>query len=114
MKFINKIALTGTLLFTTLQPAFAQTCTYMGEEIPCEDMPTWFWAIWPVFCCVWVVFMGFWIWMLVDAIKNKGENQMVWIIVLLFTGVVGAAVYFFMGRGKSSKVVTDTSTPVVS
>lgn len=113
MKVINKVALSGVFLFSLLQPAFAQ-CTLNGRDVPCEDMPVWFWVIWPVFCCVWVVFVGFWIWMLVDVIKNKGDNQMMWILIILLTGVLGAAVYFFMGRGKSSKVVTDTSAPVVS
>ena len=112
MKIINKVALAGVFLFSLLQPAFAQ-CTLNGEDVPCEDMPAWFWAIWPVFCCVGVVFLAFWVWMLVDAIKNKSDNQMIWIIVLLLVGVPGAIVYFFMGRGKGTKTVSANSTPVV-
>lgn len=43
----------------------------------------------------------FWIWMLIDcAMKEKGEGntQVVWIIVIVFTNIIGAAIYFFIRR----------------
>jgi hypothetical protein len=46
----------------------------------------------------------FWIWMLVDAIKNPkldGTQRVVWVLVVLFLHVLGATIYYFAGRGPS-------------
>ena len=46
----------------------------------------------------------FWIWMLIDAIQNPaldGTMRIVWVLVILFTHILGALVYFFAGRGGS-------------
>jgi hypothetical protein len=43
----------------------------------------------------------FWIWMLVDcAMKedSKGNDKLIWILVILFTHWIGAAIYFFVRR----------------
>ena len=45
----------------------------------------------------------FWIWMLVDcAMKepSQGNDKVVWVLVILFTHVIGAALYFFIRRPK--------------
>jgi hypothetical protein len=45
----------------------------------------------------------FWIWMLVDcAMKepSQGNDKIVWVLVILFTHVIGAALYFFIRRPK--------------
>ncbi|MFH5803969.1 PLD nuclease N-terminal domain-containing protein [Alienimonas sp. DA493] len=41
------------------------------------------------------------IWALVDIIKREdldGTMKLIWILVVLFTGVLGAIVYYFVGR----------------
>ena len=46
---------------------------------------------------------AFWIWMLVHAITNNGLTdieKLIWVIVILFTHFIGAAIYFFVGRPK--------------
>jgi hypothetical protein len=44
---------------------------------------------------------GFWVWMLVEVARyERGQDQLIWILVVLFAGVVGAAVYFFVQRPK--------------
>jgi len=46
---------------------------------------------------------AFWIWMLVHAITNTGLTdieKLIWVIVILFTHFIGAAIYFFAGRPK--------------
>ncbi len=46
---------------------------------------------------------AFWIWMLVHAISNNGLTdieKLIWVIVILFTHFIGAAIYFFVGRPK--------------
>lgn len=43
----------------------------------------------------------FWIWMLVDAIKNPsldGTQRVVWVLVIIFLHFLGALIYFFAGR----------------
>jgi len=50
-----------------------------------------------------VVFLACWIWALVDAIKNPrltDNERLIWIIVILVTGCLGAAIYLIVGRKK--------------
>lgn len=37
---------------------------------------------------------------LVDILKSKfeGNDKLIWVLVVLFLGVLGAALYFFIGR----------------
>ncbi len=45
----------------------------------------------------------FWIWMLVDAARNRGLDQnerLVWIVVVAVLHLLGAIIYFFAGRPK--------------
>ncbi|MDQ3624066.1 MAG: PLD nuclease N-terminal domain-containing protein [Verrucomicrobiota bacterium] len=47
----------------------------------------------------------FWIWMLIDCATNArldGTQKIVWILVILFLHVLGALIYFFVGRGGST------------
>ena len=47
----------------------------------------------------------FWLWMLIHAIKNKGlsdTEKIIWVLVILFVHVLGALIYFFVGRPKAS------------
>jgi ABC-type enterochelin transport system permease subunit len=45
--------------------------------------------------------LAFWIWMLVDCATKEtaqGNNKLVWILVIVLTGVIGALIYFFARR----------------
>jgi prolipoprotein diacylglyceryltransferase len=56
----------------------------------------------------WLVAMGigilatiFWVWMIIDVAKNEPENgndKVIWILVVILAGVIGAAVYYFVRR----------------
>ena len=50
------------------------------------------------------VFSGvFWIWTLVDAATKEpeqGNNKVVWVIIIVFTHLIGAALYLFVRRPK--------------
>ena len=51
--------------------------------------------------------MAFWIWMLVDAARNKGLDQnerVIWIIVIALLHWLGALVYLIFGRPKQNLV----------
>lgn len=43
----------------------------------------------------------FWIWMLVDCAKNeprKGNDRIVWVLVIALTHLLGALIYYFARR----------------
>jgi phospholipase D-like protein len=45
----------------------------------------------------------FWIWMLVDAITNKGigdGEKIAWVLVIIFLHALGGLIYFFVGKPK--------------
>ena len=48
--------------------------------------------------------LAFTIWMLIDAIKrvpSDGNTKLIWILVIIFTGAIGALIYFFVQRPKN-------------
>ncbi|GCE10942.1 PLD nuclease N-terminal domain-containing protein [Tengunoibacter tsumagoiensis] len=47
--------------------------------------------------------MAFWVWMLIDCAQNKRitENERImWLLIIFFVHIVGALIYFFVGRAK--------------
>ena len=49
----------------------------------------------------------FWVWMLIDAIKSRAlsdTEKLIWVLVILFTHLLGAAIYFFVGRSPNRRV----------
>jgi phospholipase D-like protein len=47
--------------------------------------------------------MVFWIWMLIDAITNKGigdGEKIAWVLVIFFLHALGGLIYFLVGRPK--------------
>jgi len=43
----------------------------------------------------------FWIWMLIDCIQNgrlQSTEKIVWVLVILFLHLLGALIYYFVGR----------------
>ena len=48
----------------------------------------------------------FWIWMLVDAIQNKGitdGEKIGWVLAIVFFHFIGSVLYFFIGRPKGKQ-----------
>lgn len=44
---------------------------------------------------------AFWVWMLVDCLKNEsseGNDKIIWILVIILTNWIGALIYFFVRR----------------
>jgi uncharacterized RDD family membrane protein YckC len=61
----------------------------------------------PILGIVFLCF-AFWVWMLVDCIRNPGlgtDEKLIWVLVIALTHFIGAVVYFFAGptaqRGQS-------------
>ena len=49
---------------------------------------------------------GVWIWALVDAIQNPALDstmRIVWVLVILFTSVIGALIYLTLGRSATQR-----------
>jgi hypothetical protein len=47
---------------------------------------------------------GFWLWMFIHALTNRGMNgteKLAWVLVVFFGSLIGAVVYFFVGKPKS-------------
>ena len=46
---------------------------------------------------------AFWIWMLIDCIRNKGlsdNERIIWVLVIILAHCLGGLIYFFVGRPK--------------
>ncbi len=53
-----------------------------------------------------VLLSAFWIWMIVDCAQRKFKNdseKVVWILVIIFLHVLGAAIYYFAVKRKDKK-----------
>ena len=44
--------------------------------------------------------LAFWLWMLVDCAsrEKEGSTKIAWLLIILFVGVIGAPLYFFLRR----------------
>ncbi|MCX7046861.1 MAG: PLDc N-terminal domain-containing protein [Candidatus Sumerlaeota bacterium] len=43
----------------------------------------------------------FWVWMLVDCATkepSEGNDKIIWILIIVFTHLIGAAIYYFVRR----------------
>lgn len=61
-----------------------------------------------------IVFLAvaFWLWMLIDCVRfeTEGGAKLAWLLVILFVGIVGAPVYFFvrkLGRTRPARFESD-------
>jgi hypothetical protein len=59
----------------------------------------WGWGIWIVFLLLGLAVFVFWLWALVDAIRNPaldGSMRIVWVVVIVLLQFLGALLYLFM------------------
>ena len=50
----------------------------------------------------------FWIWMIIDCAVNEpseGNDKIVWLLVIIFTHFIGAAIYYFVRRPERIRMV---------
>lgn len=45
----------------------------------------------------------FWLWMLIDCLKREFEDKLVWVLVLILTGFLGAILYYFLVKSKTKE-----------
>ena len=56
-----------------------------------------------VFAGIGLAILIFWIWMLIDAIQNKGltdGEKIGWVLAIVFLHIIGSILYFFIGHPK--------------
>ncbi len=96
--------LAGTM--PVAQTALAK-CTLNGKIVPCNQMPRWPFAVAVGIFLLAMVGLIFWIMMIVDTIKNEKDNDLIiWLLVLVLFGVIGAIIYYFarkLPRKKAKK-----------
>jgi len=114
LKTITKSAvfssLTLGLLAVANQVAFAAAkCTVNGKEVDCAELGNqvkgflgWGIGIFLLFAALGIWATVFWIMMIVHAAKHNVENKAMWIILMVFTGIVGALIYYFVVKRKFS------------
>lgn len=98
------------LLSAGSQMALAQgKCTVNGQEVPCDELGKQIggflgWGIGGLLVTfVFVVWATvFWIMMIVHAATHNVENKAMWVILMVFTGIFGALVYYFVVKRKFS------------
>ena len=86
-------------MFGILTQSFSRATAYQF------DWP--FEALFPIFCfggagIFGILALAFWIWMIVDCATKTFPNndKIIWILVVVLAGWVGALIYFFVGRSK--------------
>ena len=71
-----------------------------------------FFLVWGFFVLLAISAFAFWIWMLVDCltkVSDKGNDKLIWALVIIFTHWLGALIYFIVQRPKN-KVSTESLT----
>ena len=94
-----------------VQTVFAQaTCTVNGQEVPCEQAGQAALGFLKygivgilVFLVLWIWAFVFWIMMIVHAATHEAENKAMWIILMVFTSIVGALIYYFVVKRPMGK-----------
>lgn len=63
-----------------------------------------FFLIWIVFFAIGIFAFVFWILMIVDVAKRNFKNEndkIMWILIVILTGIIGALIYYFMVKKKN-------------
>lgn len=105
--FILGLTISGTVLAQT-----TERCTVNGKEVPCDEITKGFLGLLGlgvgfslVLFIVGIISFIFWLMMLIHAIKKPIESKPIWIILMIFTGILGAIIYYFaVKRGFDKKV----------
>lgn len=64
-----------------------------------------FGILWILMFILGIAALGVWIWALVDAIQNPALDstmRIVWVLVIIFTQIIGAIIYLAIGRSRST------------
>ena len=84
-----------------------------GPALPADEMAIGIFVVIYLVCIGVSMLMGlllfaFWIWMLIDCVSNEpseGNDKLIWILVIVLTSWLGAAIYYFVRRPKRMATV---------
>jgi prolipoprotein diacylglyceryltransferase len=48
-----------------------------------------------------ILIIVFWLWMLIDCLKRDFDKRIAWVLILIFLGILGALLYYFMIKRKN-------------
>lgn len=68
----------------------------------------WFGGLFFIWVILAIIGLALWVWALVSAIQNPALDstmRIVWVLVIVFTGFIGAIIYLLMGRGRHSSAL---------
>ena len=95
------------LLMTNKVSLAVAQCTVNGEEVPCEEMKSSILGlglgigfIFLLIIAFGIFSLVFWILMIIHATKYNVDDKAMWIILMIFTGFIGALVYYFVVKRK--------------
>ncbi len=98
----------------------AEECTLNGQVIPCEQLGKtitgflgWGIIIFLIFFIIGILSMVFLIMMIIHVAKHDVENKAMWIVVMVFTGFIGAIVYYFVVKKDfDKKIIVSNQSPI--
>ncbi len=95
---MNSLTLAAQLIQNT-----DPTCTLNGQEVPCDELLD---AAQPYMWMGGVAMMAmlalgiasfvFWLMMLMHACTHENKDKTLWILIIVFTGFIGAVIYYFV------------------
>lgn len=120
-KFKNKLPIIFTAVGLAInQVALAQTkCTVNGKEVDCAEagaqLNGLFGGLFVIMIIIALIGLAgtiFWVLMIIHAASKPIENRALWIIVMVFTGAVGAVIYYFVVKREFDK--QSSPAPIIS
>ena len=72
---------------------------------------TWLYPVFMIFAFLFIITIGiaitvFWIWMIINCAQRKFKNEndkIIWILVIVLAGIVGALIYYFVVKRKNER-----------
>lgn len=100
---IGSLTTSVSMALADVPADLASNCTLNGQEVPCDELmesAAPFLALgaglFIVFGILGIACTVFWIMMLVHAATHDNKDKAMWIILMVFTGIVGALIYYFV------------------
>ncbi len=124
MKKILTLITSVSIAFAPYATLAQTVCKSNGIEVPCANIfgdntfsifsifAGGFIILWLAFFAIMVVGTIFWIYMIVHAINHDIKDKPMWIILLVFTHLLGALIYYFVIKKPFDKMPPKNDIPV--
>lgn len=119
MKVGGVFAMMASLLLIANKTAFAGSwaeCRLNGRIVPCEQLAGQMSGFFSFGVLMVLMIFGlgiwatvFWILMIIHVAKYQPEDQAMWIILMVFTGIIGAMIYYFAVKRNMDKMRSPSS-----